>query len=203
MPLCLVFVYCRIMVSPTLSSSRISVPNALSASRIIGVPFLFVLVELDDTGYFVLMYLLLAFTDWLDGYLARRWNQTTEFGSMLDSLGDIALYMSTVYFFIQLFPEYLSPNIPWLVLFAAFFVISVVVSKVRAGKIVFIHTHLSRFGAVFLVATFLSSFYLDTTLLITLVILNYTLAFAEVIVMFVKYGNVDPDTRSIFWLMKK
>jgi phosphatidylglycerophosphate synthase len=191
------------MVSPTLSTSRISVPNALSASRIVGVPFLFLLVGLDDAGYFVLLYLILAFTDWLDGFLARRWNQTTEFGSMLDSLGDIALYMSTVYFFIQLFPEYLIPNVSWLGLFAVFFVASVVVSKVRAGKILFIHTHLSRFGAVFLVATFLSSFYMDTTLLITLVILNYTLAFAEVIIMFLKYGYVDPDTRTIFWLMKK
>jgi phosphatidylglycerophosphate synthase len=191
------------MISPALSKSRISVPNALSASRIIGVPFLFILVGLEDAGYFVLLYLILAFTDWLDGFLARRWNQTTEFGSMLDSIGDIALYMSTVYFFIQLFPDYLIPNIPWLGVFAVFFVVSVVVSKIRAGKILFIHTHLSRFGAVFLVATFLSSFYIDTTLLVTLVILNYTLAFAEVILMFLKFGYVDPDTRSIFWLMKK
>ncbi|HUL97254.1 MAG TPA: CDP-diacylglycerol--glycerol-3-phosphate 3-phosphatidyltransferase, partial [Usitatibacter sp.] len=29
-----------------------------------------------------------AVTDWLDGYLARRWNQTTSFGAFLDPVAD-------------------------------------------------------------------------------------------------------------------
>jgi len=29
-----------------------------------------------------------AFTDWLDGYLARRWNQTSAFGAFLDPVAD-------------------------------------------------------------------------------------------------------------------
>lgn len=191
------------MASPVVHTSRISVPNALSASRIIGVPFLFLLVGLDDAGYFVFLYTLLAFTDWLDGFLARRWKQVSEFGSMLDSLGDIALYVSTVYFFIALFPEYITPSLPYVGVFAVLFAGNIIVSKAKTGKVIFVHSHLSRFGAVFLVGVFLSSFYFDTTFLLKLVVLNYCLAMAEAILMFVFYGEVDPDTRSIFRLIKK
>lgn len=197
------FVYSLTMISQEKQNSRLNIPNALSVSRIVGVPFLFLLVALEDPAWFVAIFTLLAFTDWLDGFLARRWNQTSVFGSMLDSVGDIALYLSTVYFFIVLFPEYLGPNLPWLGIFMVFFLTAIVVSKVRTGRILFIHTHISRVAAVMLVCTFLSSFYFDTTLLIRLVILTYTLAQAEVIAMFLKYGYVDPDTRTILWLRNR
>lgn len=34
------------------------------------------------------VFLVAAFTDWLDGYLARRWNQTSAFGAFLDPVAD-------------------------------------------------------------------------------------------------------------------
>lgn len=36
----------------------------------------------------MLIFLLAAVTDWLDGYLARRWNQTSAFGAFLDPVAD-------------------------------------------------------------------------------------------------------------------
>lgn len=35
-----------------------------------------------------LLFVLAAITDWLDGYLARRWNQTSAFGRFLDPVAD-------------------------------------------------------------------------------------------------------------------
>ncbi|MDP3088828.1 MAG: CDP-diacylglycerol--glycerol-3-phosphate 3-phosphatidyltransferase [Methylotenera sp.] len=34
------------------------------------------------------VFLIAAITDWLDGYLARRWNQTSSFGAFLDPVAD-------------------------------------------------------------------------------------------------------------------
>lgn len=180
-----------------------NIPNALSLSRIVGVPFLFILIYVEPTAWFVGLYVALALTDWLDGLLARRWNQTSEFGSMLDTIGDVALYMSTAYFIIVLFPHNLMPNLGYLyVLFAGFFAV-MAVSRVVLGRVLFLHTHISRSAAVILIAAFLLSFYIDTTMLIRLVMVMYIAAFCEMCVIFMKYGSVDPDTRTILWLMKE
>ena len=38
----------------------------------------------------LVLFTLAAGTDWLDGVLARRWNQTTKLGAMLDPIADKA-----------------------------------------------------------------------------------------------------------------
>jgi phosphatidylglycerophosphate synthase len=183
--------------------AKMNIPNALSLSRIAGVPFLFILIYVEPKAWFVGLYVVLALTDWLDGLLARRWNQTSEFGSMLDTIGDVALYMSTAYFIIVLFPHNLMPNLGYLyVLLAGFFAV-MAVSRVVLGRVLFLHTHISRSAAVILIAAFLLSFYIDTTMLIRLVMVMYIAAFCEMCVIFMKYGSVDPDTRTILWLMNE
>jgi CDP-diacylglycerol--glycerol-3-phosphate 3-phosphatidyltransferase len=69
-------------------------PNLLSALRICLVP-LFVLAYFTDTGadgavkkYAITVYAFASFTDFLDGFLARKYKLTTELGKLLDPLGD-------------------------------------------------------------------------------------------------------------------
>ena len=47
-------------------------------------------------------FLLAAFTDWLDGYLARQWNQTSELGALLDPITDKILVLGLFLVFVQL-----------------------------------------------------------------------------------------------------
>nr|WP_240611736.1 CDP-diacylglycerol--glycerol-3-phosphate 3-phosphatidyltransferase [Acidiferrobacter sp.] len=69
----------------------LNAPNILTLLRIALIP-VFVLVyflpvswaDVGTAGFF----LLAALTDWLDGYLARRWNQSSAFGAFLDPVAD-------------------------------------------------------------------------------------------------------------------
>src|SRR3954452_12375882 len=73
-----------------------TLPNAVSALRLLGVPLFLWLVlgpELDVVALVVLM--LSGITDWLDGYLARRLNQTSKLGEILDPVAD-RLYILAV-----------------------------------------------------------------------------------------------------------
>lgn len=67
----------------------ITIPNLLSALRLLGVPvFLWlILVPQADGAAFALLVLAGA-SDWLDGYLARRLNQRSRIGVLLDPLAD-------------------------------------------------------------------------------------------------------------------
>jgi cardiolipin synthase len=71
------------------SKRILTVPNALSFARLLGVPvFLWlVLVEQADVWAFVLLAVAGA-SDWVDGYLARLLDQRSELGILLDPLAD-------------------------------------------------------------------------------------------------------------------
>ena len=47
-------------------------------------------------------FLLAAFTDWLDGHLARQWNQTSALGALLDPIADKVLVLGLFLVFVQL-----------------------------------------------------------------------------------------------------
>lgn len=182
--------------------SRWNLPNALSATRLLGVPVLFALVDREPVTWFVALYAVLGLTDWLDGKLARAWGQTSAFGSMLDSVADAAYYISTAYFAARLFPAYLAPNLPYVAGALALYAVLIAVSRVRVGRVLLPHTHLSRVAGALVVVVVFASFLTDTTWAFRAVIALYAAAIVEQIAMVVRFGDVPLDTRSILALAR-
>lgn len=66
-----------------------TIPNALSFLRLLGVPlFFYLIVGPEKDGLALLILVVSAFTDWLDGYLARKLKQFSRLGELLDPLAD-------------------------------------------------------------------------------------------------------------------
>jgi len=76
-----------------------NIPNLLSLSRILSVP-IFILLMLDPSPLRSLIagivFSLASITDWLDGYLARKWGQVTKMGKLLDPIADKILVTSAL-----------------------------------------------------------------------------------------------------------
>ena len=74
----------------------VNVPNLLTWLRILAIPLLVAIYYLPDRWLepqeknlaATILFVGAAVTDWLDGYLARRWNQTSAFGAFLDPVAD-------------------------------------------------------------------------------------------------------------------
>ena len=85
-----------------------NVPNLLSLSRILSVP-VFIVLMLDPSPVRALaagvVFSLASATDWLDGYLARKWGQVTKMGKLLDPIADKILIMSALVILVELRPE--------------------------------------------------------------------------------------------------
>ena len=74
-------------------------PNAISIFRICLVP-IFIVVYFSETSglklYATLIYALATFSDFLDGYLARKLSASTNLGKILDPLGDKLMTISVM-----------------------------------------------------------------------------------------------------------
>ncbi len=67
----------------------LNTPNLLTLFRMALIPVVVVLYFMPIAGVYVTaVFLLAGFTDWLDGYLARRLEQTSQFGEFLDPVAD-------------------------------------------------------------------------------------------------------------------
>jgi len=89
-----------------------NLPNALSVTRIFLVPLLVVVLLTRSDGRLILgmreelvgaaIFGVASFTDWLDGYLARRRKQVTAFGQVIDPLADKLLISAALISLVQM-----------------------------------------------------------------------------------------------------
>lgn len=75
----------------------LTIPNALTALRGLGVPlFIWLALYLKADGWAILVLAIGGVTDYLDGKLARMWNQTSRFGELADPAIDRIYIIATL-----------------------------------------------------------------------------------------------------------
>ncbi|PXV96034.1 CDP-diacylglycerol--glycerol-3-phosphate 3-phosphatidyltransferase [Lachnotalea glycerini] len=84
-----------------------NLPNKLTLLRVIMIPFFLVFMLTDlmgENGKYIALtiFALASFTDFLDGYIARKQHLVTNFGKFMDPLADKLLVCSTLIAFIQM-----------------------------------------------------------------------------------------------------
>lgn len=89
----------------------LTVPNALSFVRLLGVPlFLWLLLGPRADGWALVVLMASGITDWLDGRLARALDQYSRLGELLDPLADRLYTVATLVAFL------IRGIVPWWVL---------------------------------------------------------------------------------------
>ena len=73
-----------------------TLPNALSSLRLLLVPVFALLIARGHDGWALLVLAVSGASDYLDGSLARRWDQVTRLGQLLDPLADRLYILSTL-----------------------------------------------------------------------------------------------------------
>src|SRR5580704_13655356 len=90
----------------------LTIPNLLSLSRLPLAVLLFACIAYQFWLAGLIIFLLAALTDWLDGFLARKLNQQSVLGRSLDPLVDKVLVGGA---FIYLMPVAGAELLPWMV----------------------------------------------------------------------------------------
>lgn len=87
---------------------ELNLPTYLTLLRIVLIPVLAVLFYLPWEGAHAacaLVFMIAGFTDWLDGYLARRLGLATRFGAFLDPVADKLMVAMTLVLIVQADPS--------------------------------------------------------------------------------------------------
>lgn len=70
--------------------------NILTILRIIGMfPLFYIIINYGPTKGSFILFAILGLTDFLDGYIARKYNQVTNFGKIADGIADKLLMFGT------------------------------------------------------------------------------------------------------------
>ena len=78
--------------------------NKLTLCRVVMIPIFLVLLYVDFTGHLwaaLAVFILASVTDFIDGYVARHYNQITDFGKFMDPLADKCLVTAAMLWFVE------------------------------------------------------------------------------------------------------
>lgn len=111
-----------------------NLPNKLTMSRIIMIPIFMALMLTEHYIFALIVFSIASLTDFLDGYLARKYDLVSSFGKIMDPLADKLLTFGALVCFIQL--EVISVWAPIIIIAREFFVTSMRVVAVSKGKVI-------------------------------------------------------------------
>ena len=75
--------------------------NKITVLRIILVPVFMVLLYLGQTYWALAVYIIACVSDFVDGKIARKYNQITDFGKFMDPLADKVLVIAAMLWFVE------------------------------------------------------------------------------------------------------
>ena len=126
----------------------VNLPNLLSAFRLIAAPFLLYLAWTDRPRLFLALLAITLFSDAIDGFVARRLHATSEFGTRLDSWGDLVIYLVIPLCAWWLWPDIIRREAGFVLLVLTAFVIPPIAGLLKFRQLTSYHTWCAKAVAV-------------------------------------------------------
>ena len=162
-----------------------NVPNMITAFRIVLVPVFLVFLLVDSIQSFLwalIIFSLASITDFLDGYIARKYHLITKLGKLIDPLADKILTASA---FVAL--AYLHLINPWIVIaiISREFIVSVFRAVAASeGKVIAASVY-GKFKTVFQMSTIISILLIPYWSWIKVINLDVILAYITLVITIV------------------
>ena len=106
-------------------SAVFNLPNRITLSRLLLAIVFFVLLSHRYFNVALVIFLVAVVTDWLDGYLARKWDLSTDLGRIVDPFVDKVIICGAFIIFIHIAKDVIAPWMVIVIVAREFFVSSI------------------------------------------------------------------------------
>lgn len=183
--------------------SKFTLPDYITFIRIIGSVALIFLEPLSEVFYIV--YSVCGFSDILDGFIARTFKCSSDFGSILDSVSDILFYAVMLYKILPILYAIL-PLWTWIFVACVIFVRlnAYMVAAIKYKRFASVHTYLNKLTGL---AIFLIPYFLGLPIAVGYCIFATIVAAVASVEEFIIHATssyYDPSAKSLLlWLLFK
>jgi len=136
----------------------LTVPNALSMLRLVLAPVLIWLAWTGRPRAFLAALTVSLFSDLTDGWFARRFDQATHLGTLLDSYGHFATYLTVPICAWWLWPDLIRREGWYAAAIVAAYVFPIALGYLKYGRLTAYHTYGAKLSAVVVGASALALF---------------------------------------------
>lgn len=112
-----------------------NIPNILSLYRLLMFPFLLFLIIQGNSDLFIVLFSINLITDILDGFIARKFNLSSDFGAKLDSMADFGSFILAFTALINFHPYlFEGSSLKWIIAYSATYITYTLISQIKYGR---------------------------------------------------------------------
>ena len=182
----------------------LNVPNALSLYRLFSFPFIMIFIFLGHERLFAFFIWFNLTTDILDGWIARKLNQVSDAGIMLDGLADTGTYILAITGMFQFKWPDIQPYVTWFIIFVFMLLSARLYTLIRFKRFYGFQTYGGKTAAyihgIFFIVLFFFGFY---KWFYFLMIISGYLVFAETIVITAMLDKERSNVKGLYWLLRE
>lgn len=172
------------------------VPNIISILRII--LSLVLLLVIDTKLIFFVLVFIIGITDVADGAIARKYNLTSKTGALLDSFADLVFFMIILIILFLRYDSVIMDNLFFFTSVVTVKIITMLVSKIKHGEVVFIHTLANKLtGLLVFILIMMLPFELNKILIKAVLMLSIYAALEEMIII-IRDKEINLNRKSIW-----
>lgn len=184
--------------------NKLQLPDYLSIFRVFAAGVLLILAYKGFRTAFSWLLVVGLITDALDGYIARKRNNTTEHGAHLDSAGDATIFLGAAIGVVLFETTFFEQHIILIVIAIGLYFIQLGLAYWRYGQSSSFHTYSAKTAAVvqgiFLVCT---SFFGPWEWLFYVAVIISVLETVEEIILIFIFKEPVTNVKGLYWVQKE
>jgi cardiolipin synthase (CMP-forming) len=181
-----------------------TIPNFISFYRLLAFPVILYFIFTGQENLFAVFLVINLLSDVADGFIARRFNMETEFGSRLDSIADNTTYLLAFTGILIFKLEDLMPHIFSFTVFFLSIALTHVVSLIKFGRFPSLHLYSTKVGGyiqgLFFILLFTIGFI--TPLYYLMVVWAIASSFEHVTIQ-LTIPEMKTNARGLYWMIRE